>query len=80
MPANLLEQLGEQEVPQAPPRLRQSVRERMNATLLFLQLIDLALRGLPHLLWNFGKAVAGLLALTLTGDYEPRIRNDARRD
>jgi hypothetical protein len=80
MPQNLLEQLGKQPVPAAPPRLKEDVRERMNAALLALQLADLALRGLPMALFHFAHAVAGMLAYTLTGTYEPRVRDDARGD
>ena len=80
MSANLLEQLGNHDVPRPPVKLRQQVRERVNHTLIVVQVLDLAFRGLPYVLWHFAQAVGGWLALTLTGTYEPRVKNDARRD
>ena len=80
MPRNLLEQLGQRHVPAPPARLRQEVRLRMNTTLVTLHLADLALRGLPFAVAHFAQAVGGLLMFTLTGKYEPRVSDDARRD
>ena len=80
MPANLLEQLGQRDVPRPPAKLREQIRGRVNTTLITVQVVDLALRGLPYVLWHFAQAVGGWLALTLTGTYEPRVKNDARRD
>lgn len=80
MAQNLLEQLGKQDIPAPPARLRHNVQERMNATLVMLQIIDLAMRGLPFALFHFAQAVAGMLRLTLTGNYEPHEHDDARRD
>ena len=80
MALNLLDQLSQQDIPQPPVRLRQQVRERMNVTLLVLQLADLALRGMPYVMLHFAKAVVGLVLFSLSGTYEPRPRDDARRD
>ncbi len=80
MPQNLLEQLGKQEIPAPPTKLRHEVHDRVNATLVTLQIVDIALRGLPYAMFHFAQAVAGMISLTLTGTYEPRDRNDARRD
>jgi hypothetical protein len=80
MPLNLLEQLGEQRIPAPPVKLHTEVRQRMNNTLLTTHVLDFALRGVPFALWHFAQAVGGLLALTLTGTYEPHVREDARRD
>ena len=80
MPQNLLEQLGQQQVPAPPVKLRRELRERMNTTLIALHLADFVLRGLPFAVMHFAQALGGLLAYTLTGTYEPRVRNDARRD
>lgn len=80
MPRNLLEQLGQQQVPAPPPALRSEVRERMNNTLSALHLVDFAIRGVPFAVLHFAQAFGGLVAYTLTGTYEPRVRDDARRD
>ena len=77
---NLLDQMRQQEVPRPPAQLRKQVRERMNASLLLLQLADLALRGLPYAMLEMGKAPRASLRFTLSGAYQPRPRDDARRD
>jgi hypothetical protein len=80
MPQNLLEQLGEDKVPAPPPRLQIAVRERMNASLMALYVADLLLRGLPWAMLQFGQAWWGAVTFTLTGNYEPRPKDDARND
>lgn len=80
MPENLLEQLGKKDVPRPPLRLRREVDQRVNNGLLALQFVDLALRGLPYAMLHFAKAVGGMILFTLTGSYEPRYQDDARRD
>ena len=77
---SLLDQLGQEEIPRPPQKLRQGVRERMNASLLLTQLIDLAVHGLPFALLHFTQAALGALLFTLTGEYQPKPRDDARRD
>lgn len=79
MPPNLFEQLGQEPIPAPPKRLRGEVRQRVNSTLLVLQITDLVVRGLPFVLVHFAQALGGLLAFTLTGTYEPRVRDDARK-
>lgn len=76
---SLLEQLGQQEIPRPPRQLRQAVRERVNTSLVLVQLLDLALRGLPYALLQFAKAVAGALLFTASGQYQPKPRDDARK-
>lgn len=80
MPQNLLEQLGKQQIPAPPPKLRREVHDRVNTTLVTLQIFDIVLRGLPYAMFHFAQAVAGLILLTFTGTYEPRNKDDARRD
>jgi hypothetical protein len=77
---NLLEQLGQRQVPATPPRLKLEVRQRVNTALIALQLAEFILRAMPFALLHFAKAVAGLILYTLTGTYEPRVKDDARVD
>lgn len=76
---SLLDQLGQQPVPRAPQKLRQTVRERVNTSLVLVQLVDLAMRGLPYALLHFAKAVGGALLFTLSGQYQPKPHDDARQ-
>ena len=80
MPDNLLEQLRETKVPAPPPRLQSAVRERMNASLMALYVMDLLLRGLPWAVMHLAQALWGAVMLTISGDYEPRSQEDARGD
>jgi hypothetical protein len=80
MPDNLLEQLGETKVPAPPPRLQAAVRERMNTSLMTLYVVDFLLRGMPWAVMHFAQALGGAVLLTISGDYEPRATDDARRD
>jgi hypothetical protein len=79
MPPNLLDQLRQDPIPAPPKRLRGGVRERVNSTLTVLQVTDLVVRGLPFVLTHLAQALGGFLAYTLTGTYEPRVRDDARK-
>jgi hypothetical protein len=67
MAQSLLEELKREEPPRPPVKLREQVRTRVNTTLLWVQLADFVLRGLPY-------------TLTFTGSYEPRPKGDARRE
>lgn len=80
MPTNLLEQLGQRQVPAPPAKLRREVRERVNTTLIVVHVAEFALQAVPLALLHFARAVVGLVLFTLTGTYEPRVREDARND
>lgn len=80
MPQNLLEQLGEDQVPAPPPRLQTAVRERMNSSLITLYFADLLLRCLPWAMLQFAQALWGAVTYTMTGNYDPRPKDDARND
>ena len=71
MSLDLLDQLARSEVPAPPPELEQGVHERLNATLVTLQVMEALLRALPYAALQFARSVLGLLVFTLTGRYPP---------
>ena len=77
---NVLEQLNQKRIPAPPQRLKLEVRQRVNTALIALQHADFVLRALPFALLHFAQAVGGLMLYTLTGTYEPRVRDDSRLD
>jgi len=66
---NLFEELAEQEIPPLPADFGKEVHERVNRTLVALQILDLLWRGLPLAFLHFGRAVIGLLVFTLSGKF-----------
>ena len=80
MPTNLLEQLSQGQVPAPPAKLRRDVRERVNTTLVALHVVEFVVQAVPLALAHFAKAFVGLVLFSLTGTYEPRVREDARND
>lgn len=82
MSNDLFEQLSEWEVPPPPPApsFDRQLHERLNRTLLLLQLGELAFRVLPWAALHFGQSVLGALRATLTGRFvtrSPRKPGDA---
>ena len=67
MSLNLLDQLSKQPVPPPPPDFGRKVHRRLNGWLLFGQLADLTLRGIPFAALHFMRALAAGVMFTLTG-------------
>lgn len=67
MPQDIFEQLAQLNVPPPPPQLDRAVHDRVNRSLVALHLADLLLRGMPWAMLHFGRAVIGLIGLTLRG-------------
>lgn len=74
MSIDLLDQLVHSEVPAPPPELETGVHERLNATLVTLQVMEALLRALPYAAWQFARSVLGMLVFTLTGRFPPEKR------
>jgi hypothetical protein len=79
MANNLLDQLANVDVPPPPVEFDRQLHERVNRTLLVVQLIDFAVRALPWALLHFASALRGLVSLTLTGHYELDRRTRQRK-
>ena len=70
MASNLLDRLGEMDVPPVPVNFHREVHRRLNLRLMLAQFLDLALRGAPSVMLEFARPVVGLIVHTLAGRYE----------
>jgi hypothetical protein len=77
MADNFLEQLGELEVPPPPAQFDSQLHDRVNESLLGLQLTELIVHVMPLAIAEMARAFAGFITLTLTGRYEVE-RQDRR--
>lgn len=69
MASNLFEQLAEHEIPPMPEDFDSSVHQRVNRSLVVLQMLDLLWRGLPLAFVLFGRAVIGMIVYSFTGKF-----------
>ena len=76
--ANLLEQLADLEVPPPPAQFDRQLHERVNRSLFVWQLVDLVVSGLPWAMLHFSRALVGLIAFTVTGQYESTPKKSRR--
>ena len=78
--ANLLEQLADLEVPPPPPSAQfdRQLHQRVNRSLFVWQLVDLVVSGLPWAMLHFSRALVGLIAFTITGQYEAKPKKPRR--
>jgi hypothetical protein len=65
-----LEQLGELEVPPPPAEFDAQLHERVNESLLGVQLAELVVQVMPLAFVEMLRAFAGLVVFTITGRYE----------
>jgi len=77
MSSDLFEQLARQQVPQVPPDFAHQLHRRLNSQLMLAHSVDFAIRVVPGASLHFLRAIGGLLALTVTGNWpeppdEPR--------
>lgn len=70
--ADLFDQLAQREVPPPPESLKDDVHHRLNYALLAGHVLDLALRGLPQALLEFGRAVIHLVRFS----FNPHTQGD----
>lgn len=74
MAIDIFDQLSESPVPPPPQDFEALVHKRLNNRLLSGHLVDLALRGLPYAMFQFGRAFAGLAMFTIYGRYDNKRR------
>ena len=79
MANNLLDQLGQSEVPPAPVEIRRDVHDRLNQWLLVAQIAELVVYGFGYAVMQFASAVLGLTNFTLSGAYH-LLRNSASKE
>ena len=75
MVSGLLKRLSEKQVPPPPVTFESELNTRLNDRLLISQVLDFVCRAMPYTFMEFGKALIGLVVLTLTG----RSPGDRRR-
>lgn len=68
MASGLLKRLAEQQVPPPPDSFENELNNRLNDRLLFTQLVELVFGAMPSACLEFGRALVGLVVLTLTGN------------
>lgn len=77
MANNLLDQLGQSEVPPAPVEIRRDVHDRLNQWLLVAQTTELVIYAFGFAAAQFASAVLGLINFSVSGDYQlPRTDED----
>ena len=72
MATDLWQQLATEEVPPPPVEFDHQLHQRVNKSLVSLQLIDLAVRAMPWAIMQFARAVLGAIAFTIAGRYPDR--------
>jgi len=71
MARNLLEQLGDAEIPPLPKDFDHQVHRRLNDRLLVVHLVELLISAFPMALAHFSCAVSALLRYSLSGNFPP---------
>jgi hypothetical protein len=70
MASDILERLSAAEVPPLPASFQQNVHRRLNARLLAAHLTEILVFALPYAMFEFARALAGLVYHTVSGRYE----------
>lgn len=80
MSRSLLEQLGEQQVPERPAEFRRRLHDRINARLVSVHLVEVTVRLLPFAFVTFLETLLGAVGFTLTGRYPQKGDSHAERN
>jgi hypothetical protein len=78
MTQSVLEQLGQQQVPPGPAGFRRRLHDRINARLVAVHLVEVAVRVLPYACFHFLLTLFGALRYSLTSRYA-KGEDDAER-
>jgi hypothetical protein len=70
MAPDFFEQLADLEVPPPPSEFGRELHQRMNRDLAIVQLIELLVVVLPGALFEFARALSGLVRFSFGGKYE----------
>ncbi|HTU25644.1 MAG TPA: hypothetical protein VMF30_09620 [Pirellulales bacterium] len=72
MAPDFLDHLADVDVPPPPPpaEFERQLHERMNRDLAIVQLVELVTVVLPAAVFEFARALAGLVRFSLSGKYE----------
>ena len=80
MSGSVLDQLGQQQVPQPPAEFRRRLRHRLNAWLVTVHLADVVVRLLPYAFSEFLPTLFGAVMFSITGRYPERGNQHAKRN
>jgi hypothetical protein len=80
MSRSLLDQLGEQRVPQRPPEFRRHLHERLNVRLTLALLVEFAVQVLPYAFLPFFQSLCGAVIYSFTGRYPQKGDLHAKRN
>ena len=72
MASDFFDQLAATDVPPPPPEFDRQLHERVNRSLLLVQLTDLALGAVPWAMWHMTRALLGFMKLTITGKFQAK--------
>ena len=67
---DFLEQLAELDVPPPPERFTSELHDRVNRSLVLVQLVELACAAVPYAVMELSRALGGLVRYSLCGKYE----------
>jgi hypothetical protein len=78
---DFFEQLAETEIPPPPAGFDRQLHQRVNRSLLMVQLMDLVFGALPWAVGHMARAFIGLVTLTITGKFEtnPNKNSDPKK-
>jgi hypothetical protein len=69
---DFFEQLAEAEIPPPPAGFDRQLHERVNRSLLLVQLMDLVFGALPWAAMHLARSLLGFITLTVSGKFEAR--------
>ena len=72
MANDFFEQLAQTEIPPPPPGFDRQLHQRVNRSLLTVQLLDLVFGALPWAIGHMARALVGMIQLTITGKFEEK--------
>ena len=73
---DLFEQLADTDVPPPPERFGEDLHRRVNDSLTLMLFVEFVCVAFPSAVIEFGRCLAGLVRLTLTGKYAPVARKN----
>jgi hypothetical protein len=76
MAADLFDQLAEVEVPPPPGDFDRSLHARLNQSLVAQHVVDFGLNALPATAVELLRAVLGMVAFSITGEFPARKNSD----
>ena len=80
MSRSVLEQLGEQQVPERPSEFRRRLHQRINVRLVTVHVVEVVVCLLPYAFIYFLETLLGAVGFSFTGRYPEKGDNHAERN